>query len=195
MFFPVGLNWGLFIHYWPAFAVGIAVAYLHRFDVRYLPQLSLKTVVQPVLFLAVLYGVWVAMPVHQYGLPSLVALAFGGLVWFFADLENVLKRIKNSDSRLKRALLEPWIILGAMSYSVYLLHVQAFQFPLIVMRQFMAQENILFGPIVLLATLILCYPFYLLVERRFLSANYQKIHAQALSRNPSAASSEPAPRN
>ena len=122
---------------------------------------------------------------YEYSKPILVALLFGGFLWFIAGLEQPLQRIKTGDNRLARYLLEPWIVMGTMSYSIYLLHIKMYLLPLTLMRQVAEPGSLAFALILIGATLLLCYPAYYFVERRFLSANYKKIHAQALSREQS----------
>lgn len=182
MYMPMGLNWGLFIHYWPAFAVGIGLAYLHRAEIRASESNRYGLCAAVLVFIAVVGGFYMTLPVHQYSKPTLAALAFGSFLWLVAGLENTLQRIKTGDNKLARRLLEPWIVMGTMSYSIYLLHLKAYLYPLSLMRQVADPGSLLFALILILATLLLCYPAYYYVERRFLSANYKKIHAQALSR-------------
>ena len=48
-------------------------------------------------------------------------------------------------------------------------------------RQVLAEENIVFGLLTITLTLIMVYPFYLYIERRFMSKNYAQMHMKVLA--------------
>jgi len=179
--FPVNFNYGLFIHYWPSFSFGIALAYLHRNEIRFHPDSKGKKALLLVLVITTIQLISYMSPIPLHTSPILFAAGFGIYLWFFSDLENVLKRMKQSGSRITYWLLEPWLIMGAMSYSLYLLHVKLYLIPLMFVRQLIRPDSLLFALLTILGTLALCYPFYLLVERRFLSKNYKKIHQEVIT--------------
>jgi peptidoglycan/LPS O-acetylase OafA/YrhL len=93
-----------------------------------------------------------------------------------------MNRIKNSENKLFFWLLEPWFILGTMSYSVYLLHSKIYGLPEMFVRQIFDSTDILYGLLTIFGTLIICYPFYFLVERKFLSKNYKLIQQKVLKK-------------
>lgn len=171
--FQVHVNYGLFIHYWPSFSVGIALAYLHRNGFWFKPRLIVK-VISLVVYLIIIFTLLNSSafyyPVHYKGL--FFALLFGILLWIISDFESVLVKIKNCDNKLAYLVLELWLILGAMSYSVYLLHGKLFQFSNMFVRQIFQPSDISFGLLTILLTLLICYPFYVFIESRFLSKNY-----------------------
>jgi peptidoglycan/LPS O-acetylase OafA/YrhL len=176
MIIPNTLNLGLFTHYWPSFAVGIGLAYLHRSEVR-LRINSTSNLVLLVMLTTVTLGF--AVYVHPIQINTnffAFSAIFGALLWLYSDVEILLQRMKNSESRIVSYLLEPWLVLGAMSYSVYLLHLKLFFLPFMFISQFCDTKSIALGLLTILGTLILCYPFYYFVERKFLSNRYKVLH-------------------
>jgi peptidoglycan/LPS O-acetylase OafA/YrhL len=180
MLIPHGINHGLFIHYWPSFSVGIVLAYLHRYGVWSNSFLKNKVTQFIATFAAI--GL-IINAVTWFGKSGIFfALSFGVFLWVISDIEKVMNRIKNSENKLSFWLLEPWLILGTMSYSVYLLHGKIYDLPRMFVRQAFDSSNILYGLLVIFGTLILCYPFYFFVERKFLSKNYKIIQQKVLKK-------------
>jgi peptidoglycan/LPS O-acetylase OafA/YrhL len=176
MVIPNNLNFGLFIHYWPSFAVGIGLAYLHQNGI----QLHVNSIGNLVLLL-LLSAVTLAFaayvhPIHITTNHLVFSSIFGALLWLFSDLEIVLQRLKNSNSRIAYFLLEPWLVLGAMSYSAYLLHLKLFLLPFMFVSQIFGKDSTALGLLTIVFTLLITYPFYYFVERRFLSKRYRNLH-------------------
>lgn len=69
-----------------------------------------------------------------------------------------------------------------MSYTVYLLHGKIYQFANMFVRQVVPANNMVFGWLTVVLTLLLCWPFYYYIERRFISKRYAKLHQQLLAR-------------
>jgi peptidoglycan/LPS O-acetylase OafA/YrhL len=183
MVVPNNLNFGLFIHYWPSFAIGIGLAYLHRNGVQ-LRVNSTRNLALLILLTAVTlaFAAYVH-PIHIRTNHLVFSSIFGALLWLFSDLEIVLQRLKDSNSRIVYFLLEPWLVLGAMSYSAYLLHLKLYLLPFMFVRQVFDANSAVPGLITILLTLLLTYPFYYFVERRFLSSRYKNLH-RAVIRSP-----------
>jgi len=183
MFIPTGMNYGLFIHYWPSFSIGIGLAYLHRHGIRYEAYFKNNSIYL-ILLMAVI--IWVARLPFPEATKNykffLFSIGFGLLLWSIADFETVLTKVKLSGNKLLYWLLEPWLILGAMSYSVYLLHGKIYLLPFMLVRQFLNSNNFLYGFLTVLGTLMMCFPFYYYIERRFLSKNYKKLHQKVLTK-------------
>lgn len=176
IFIPNSINFGLFIHYWPSFSVGIALAYLHRNELKFHVDTKrnglILFAVTATTLLTLAYAPTITISTNFF----IFALIFGGMLWFYADVEEVLKRWKNSGNTLAYYLLEPWLLLGTMSYSAYLLHLKLYLLPMMFARQIFETNNPAMGLVTIFATLVLSYPFYYFVERRFLSKNYKKLH-------------------
>lgn len=180
MAIPNTLNFGLFIHYWPSFAVGIGLAYLHK-NAVFMHVDSLRSVMLFIVLLTATLGL--AAYVHPIRIRSnflVFSLIFGALLWLFSDLEQVLQRLKRSESRIVYCLLEPWLVLGAMSYSAYLLHLKLLLLPYMFTSQLFGTDTIALGLVTILSTLVLTYPFYYFVERRFLSRHYRALHGAVI---------------
>jgi peptidoglycan/LPS O-acetylase OafA/YrhL len=175
---PLDTNHGLFINYWPSFLVGIVLAYLHRNGVMFTgflknrySQLAALSAIASLLVCSVIFS--------QAGL--YFATCFGFFLWVISDFEKTLNRINSHGGSFYFWLLKPWLVLGAMSYSVYLLHGKIYQLPYMFVRQAVDASNVFLGLLVIIGTLFICYPFYLFVESRFLSINYKKIQEKALA--------------
>lgn len=172
---PFGLNYGLFLYYWPAFAIGILLAYLHMQDYRFI----LKPADLAKVGIVGVIGVSLELTkfVNSYHLGF--AILFGVLLWSLAGLEKNLANINQKKSLVVRLFFKPWLVLGAMSYSVYLIHGKVYQLPEMFVRQIVDLHNPLYSILTIFGTLLLCYLMYVFVEKRFLSSNYKKIHALA----------------
>lgn len=180
MVIPNTLHFGWFIHYWPSFAVGIALAYLHRNEKK-LHLDSKRNIALLLVLTAITLGFAAYVHPIQINTNFLVfSTIFGALLWLYADVELLLQRVKNSESRIVYWLLEPWLLLGAMSYSAYLLHLKLFQLPFMFVSQVFGTGSVALGLLTIFTTLVLCYPFYYFVERQFLSKRYKSLH-QALT--------------
>jgi peptidoglycan/LPS O-acetylase OafA/YrhL len=71
--------------------------------------------------------------------------------------------------------------MGAMSYSAYLLHLKLFLLPFMFASQVFDTDSIALGLVTIFLTLLLTYPFYYFVERRFLSNRYKNLHRTLVS--------------
>jgi peptidoglycan/LPS O-acetylase OafA/YrhL len=180
MLIPVGINHGLFIHYWPSFSVGIVLAYLHRNGFWSNSFLKNKVTQATATFAAIGLLINAVIWFGKGGI--FFTVSFGVFLWVISDVEKVMNRIKNSENKLFFWLLEPWFILGTMSYSVYLLHSKIYGLPEMFVRQIFDSTDILYGLLTIFGTLMFCYPFYFLVERKFLSKNYKLIQQKVLKK-------------
>lgn len=177
MFVPLKTNYGVFIYYWPSFLVGIVLAYIHRNGVYvtcFLKNMTSK--------LAAVFAVSMLMICSLVFSRSgfLFAVCFGLFIWVVSDFEKILNKINGNGNVIYSWLLKPWLVLGAMSYSVYLLHGKLYQLPYMFVRQFIDAGNVLSGVLVIIGTLFICYPFYLFVESKFLSKSYKEIQEKVL---------------
>jgi peptidoglycan/LPS O-acetylase OafA/YrhL len=179
MFISDEINYGLFIHYWPSFSVGIILAYLHRNKVWSNSFLTNNTALLISVFAAT--GLLLSSVAYSHH-RILFAVSFGIFLWVISDIEKVMNRIKNSENKYFFWMLEPWLILGTMSYSVYLLHGKIYALPNMFIRQLFDSSNILYGLLTILCTLLLCYPFYIFVEKKFLSKNYKLLQQKVLKK-------------
>ena len=177
-FLPLQTNYGLFINYWPSFLVGIVLAYMHRNGLNVTNLLTNKNSQLAAFFFVSLL---MLCSVVFNSSAALFAVCFGLFLWVISGLEKCLNDINGSENGIYYWILKPWLVLGAMSYSVYLLHGKLYQLPYMFVRQVVDVNNLLFGLLIIIGTLLICYPFYLFVESRFLSKNYKKLQDKALA--------------
>lgn len=183
MVHPLGLSPGLFLAYWPSFALGIGLAYLQRADIglqRWLPPGAL---VPASAGLGLVAGAVALRPAAGAG-SFAFALAFALSLWLVAPLEGVLQAVRGARSVLLRRGLEGLLALGAMSYTVYLLHGKLYQLPHMAVRQLLAPDRLAHGLLIIGLTLLLCLPFHRHVERRFMSAGTGQQRPQRLTAAP-----------
>lgn len=183
LFIPININYGIFIHYWPSFSIGIALAYLHRNGIWFQPRLKNSFILLVFFLIAIiLLSNTEFLEINKNIKTFFFAIFFGMFLWLISNIERVLVDIKNSNNKILYWSLEPWLILGTMSYSVYLLHAKVYQLPSMFLRQILDNNNLLFGILTIVLTLMICYPFYYFIESRFLSKKYKGMHQKVLTK-------------
>ena len=179
--YPFDVNAGFFIHFWPMFASGIALAYMHKNGFQ-LERLFRK---HPLLVSACLAFCLAAAARMSFAAERAGSFSFAVLftlaLWISSPWEGVLANLKKIDNGRYRWLMEPFLILGTMSYSIYLLHGKIHQIPNMFVRQVVGEDSVIHGMGTMVLTLMLCFLFYLAIERRFISKNYANIHKQTLA--------------
>jgi peptidoglycan/LPS O-acetylase OafA/YrhL len=178
--FPSPFKYGLFIHYWSAFSIGIALAYLHKNNYTF--SLVIKGKIAAFFVLCISLIIIFIAANHTGPQSIFFAAAFALLIWVISDFESVLAKVKNGKNKALLWFLEAWLVLGTMSYTVYLLHGKIYVLPAMFSRQIFDSDSLLFGISTIIGTLFLCYPFYYFVERRFLSKNYKSIQEAAMKK-------------
>lgn len=178
--FGLKLNDGLFINYWPSFLVGVVLAYLHRNGI-WINFFIKNMASQLVALFAAAMLIICSVVFDQYRI--FFAASFGVFLWVISDIENVLNKVMWDKNLLTYWLLKPWLVLGAMSYSVYLLHGKIYQLPNMFVRQMVDPDSVIFGMLTIVATLGICYLFYCFIESRFLSRNYKQMQDGLLKNN------------
>lgn len=180
---PFDINHGLFIHFWLSFCVGIVLAYLFKYKLT-LQHLIIynRPIASSVGLICVLILLCILvfeLPINDLGF----ALMFGVFLWLIAPLEQRLVKLKSKDNPLVKIPLKASLVLGAMSYSVYLLHFNLYRLSEMFVRQVLAEQHILFGIACVIVTLVMCYPFYYVIERKFMSKHYNQLQKQTLKSN------------
>lgn len=173
LIFTLNINSGLFIHFWPEFSVGIALSYLFKKGYT-IDKTSFVTLI--LVSMSLFTSVFLFNPFFLGSGSLTFAILFALFLWCFYPLEFLLVKIANKKGSVSYKVLNVFFILGAMSYSVYLLHGKLYQLSEMFVRQILESNNFFYGILTVSMTLIMCYPFYLLVERRFLSKNYTSLH-------------------
>ena len=157
---------GIFLPYWPMFALGILVylAFERGMDpvkfvgrgARFLPLVSLA-IVGAALFCM---GTG-AVTFEGHGFAAITTLA----LWFARPIDDWLARPERGlDGWFRKGL----ILAGAMSYTVYLLHDKVNYLAMMFVRRVFAREEVWFMPATILLTLVFLYPFYRWCEVPFI---------------------------
>jgi len=186
------INGGVFLHFWPMFALGIALWYLLDRQIviervcRNPSSISL-VVILPITgltgWLAYVGDLRSVLSAVLYSDDFGFALICFVLIWASTPLERQLAAItKSSNPVLRYPVLAGWI-LGEISYSLYLLHTQIAAVPSMAARQFFAYGDVPYVATVLFGTILLCYVFYLCCERPFVNGGKQ-VPVAAPAHNP-----------
>lgn len=159
---------GIFLPYWPMFAIGIAVFLLLEHDVTCARVAGSHWRLAASAGVAALGAVFVARTLAGHETrPTGFALGFGGALWFLHEFERLYTTGLKSANRAVRIPLAALECFGLMSYSLYLLHGRV-QF---VAQQFARQllaPGIALDAVAISLTCSGCYVFYLLCEKPFI---------------------------
>ena len=161
--------WGIFLPYFPMFALGFVLFLL--FEKGYSPRALLGKKATVIALAAPLVAIGGFYALRSIGLLAPPSLAFAavatGVLWLCHGLEPL------AGARLPRPLAFARTILfevGAMSYSVYLIHFMLMQLVIQILRQVISPERATFPFVCIAVTVPCCYPFYWLCERPFVKA-------------------------
>lgn len=174
---PLNANYGLFINYWPSFLIGIVLAYLHRNAITIIDLVKNKFLQLAAPSVAMIF--LICSVIFNWG-GFYFAACFGIFLWSISGCEKIFNKINSQGAGFFFWFLRPWLVLGAMSYTVYLLHGKLYQLPYMFVRQIVDDGNLFSGFLIIIGTLFICYPFYFFIERRFLSKNYKMMQEKAL---------------
>ena len=165
-FKPLDLNHGFFLRYWLSFAIGIVLAYVFKAKWDF-EKLVPRKLVYPVS--VVLIALVVGAVVQWHEIFIIIPIAFAVILWLLLPFEKVLVGIQSGDNFVLRSILKAFTLLGAMSYSIYLLHTMLYHVAIELIQRVVSVDNNLSGWLSICLTLVFCYPFYWLVEKRFMS--------------------------
>ncbi|NQY86760.1 MAG: acyltransferase [Colwellia sp.] len=169
------LNGGLFIHYWQMFACGLALAYLHKGSIYFQKIITKRTLIMSsFLNIIILISLLTYISFNSIISNFSFAVVFVLMLWVVSPFKEVLMQIKLGG--ITKYFLEMFIILGTISYLIYLLHAKPYQIPEMFVRQIIEPNNITYGILTIVLTIILCAPFYYFIERKFMSENHSKTH-------------------
>ena len=187
---PLPLNSGLFIHFWPMFAVGIALQYLSLNGWQAARIFSGKSRIVAALGVVLILGTLLQLAylgslekVLERLFPSAglgFALICALVLWLAAPFGEGLEAARKGGNRALRWLLKPAAYLGVISYSVYLLHGIIVQVPGMIVRQVLPASNPLNPLLSVAGTLVLCGVFYTWAEKPFMSKRQRAINATLL---------------
>lgn len=182
--FSFPLNPGLFIHYWPMFAIGIFLFCL----VSGGWQITAKGIAVPaigfigglVLYLAyrgtLTENLEIIFPSAGLGFALICSL----MLWLCQPFESILELWLKGENSTLRWLIKLTAFVGVMSYSIYLFHLAILPLVSMVVRQVVPVSNG-FNPIlVFFGTLVFCPVFYRYAEKPFISVRLKKMNEQVL---------------
>jgi len=189
--FPQQLNNGLFIHFWPMFAMGFFLYYviesgltlekLFVCNSRFIAPTVVVLLMGLIVFLAYLGELKQVLdsifPSSSLGF----ALISSCLLWFAAPLETVLEGAKNGRNLIFGYLIKMGAFLGVISYSLYLLHGKIVELPAMLARQIIPIDSALYPILMIGGTIALCSVFYIFIEKRFMSAKQKIIYHAAFT--------------
>ncbi len=173
---PVAYRLGIFLPWWPMFSVGVVLYWLREkgfgpaaiFGERLCHAVSVVAVVAGI----ACYTGTVAVGVQW---PSFVfALFVAMLIWFASVFDAQFSQALTVKGSSVRFLLSLLVLLGSMSYSIYLLHPRLQYLVGQVARQALGTHTVAYDAAVILGTIAMCYPFY-----RYCEAPFQRSRAVA----------------
>lgn len=162
---PNNINAGVFLHYWPQFAVGVAIAHAHQKGIVAKKYIGATGRGIMSLLLILLLVISTQLLSHQ---KLVFSILFGWFVWSVAEVEGHLATLKSEKRLISCVLIAPLLTLGSMSYSVYLLHTKLYGLSSMFSRQFTQDGSFVRAISTIIITLGFCYVFFYFVERRFI---------------------------
>jgi peptidoglycan/LPS O-acetylase OafA/YrhL len=169
---------GIFLGYWPLFALGVGLFFLLR------NGLSLARLRAPLdwLFGLLVLGIVTLVVARAAANGSLDNLAIPGFgnswfafaflsaiaLWSLAPLEPALKRLAAGGNVVVRVPLKIGAFLGAISYSIYLLHPKTYQIWEKLVRLLSFEHSRLAPVIIVAGTIVASYLFFLHCEKPFI---------------------------
>lgn len=179
--YPQALNSGLFLYFWPMFALGIVLFHVIKHDWK-IDRLAVSAPAVALLLGTLLSLAYLGSLGEVLGklFPS-VSLGFATvctlILWLGQPIGQVLEAAKHGGLRW---LIKAAAFLGVISYSVYLLHGKLFELPAMLVRQLVPMSHPLNAILTVLGTLALCAVFYIYCEKPFLSKKLQKLNEKTL---------------
>jgi peptidoglycan/LPS O-acetylase OafA/YrhL len=168
--FPETLRLGIFLPYWPMFALGLGLYwFMERLGT---PESVLKRWAVPVAGTLAAAAVVAAVVAMQYGVFPADFLVFASLftvfLWVAHPLDAPLTRRLKSPRALVSGSVGLLFALGAMSYSLYLVHLSLCGLGAQFARQVVRLESPAFPVLAIGVTLGMCWLFHLGCERPFI---------------------------
>jgi len=174
---------GLFLPHWPSFFVGLLLRWVHERGGTANRLFGAQTVnIASALFAGLMIAGLTSVFNAQAALllsridgqlaTILFALYAAALLWSGGGIEQSMAG-NFTGGRVGRWLMRPFLLLGASSYSLYLLHGKLYHLPELFIRQVFSEHNSLYPVLTMAGTVVLCYMFFLCCEKPFMSQRYQ----------------------
>lgn len=176
--YPAGVNGGVFLHFWPMFALGIVLWYLvdHGFVLQRLlsrPVMASMAILIPVSAAVMALAYQGTLRIVLDGLFPSEDLGFALicflLLWASTPIERALAAQRAHGGPVGGGLVRSGWFLGEISYSLYLLHTQLLALPAMIGRQVFEVGSPAYLLTIILGTIALCRVFYVYCERPFSS--------------------------
>jgi peptidoglycan/LPS O-acetylase OafA/YrhL len=164
---PAAYRTGWFLPYWPMFALGLL---LHRLLERGISPGALWGRRAPPVSCGLAAIIATTYWHYHRALPADVglqvfALAFCAVLWSIHALDGPVAGLASSGATAPRVAVRALFLIGLMSYSIYLVHVQVCFVMMQCSRQVFRVGSLAHALATVAGTVLLCYPFYLLCER------------------------------
>jgi peptidoglycan/LPS O-acetylase OafA/YrhL len=172
------VNWnsGIFLPFWPMFAMGILVYEARSRNwtsLRWLSTTSAAAVSFCGCCAAAILGIY-----HLGSGGSFSGIQFAFIVatffWMSIPVEDWLRQTDPRLSRVLGFLFKPLVWLGTISYTVYLLHFNLHKLPGMILTKVLPPESAALQLLLTVAVCLMCYPFYLCCEQPFIRARSGK---------------------
>ncbi|HYV38104.1 MAG TPA: hypothetical protein VE988_20630, partial [Gemmataceae bacterium] len=183
LFFPFARLYGIFLSFWPIFALGIVLAFLFERKLTLTCMIGRKAApFAAVACLGMIAG-FVLYIIGGYHINSLAfALFFGVFLYAAGPVDSYyLAKVYGSKRTIVRGMVSVAMAFGAMSYSLYLIHGRVQFLSMQFVRQVINTNTILFDALVIALTCGFCYCFYLICERPFMGNNQPRQAADVSS--------------
>jgi peptidoglycan/LPS O-acetylase OafA/YrhL len=168
--YPSTYRSGLFLPYWPMFALGLVLYYVLEKGIT--PKALFGRRAGPLsalLLLAALSGFVAAVWSHHLPHDHLrFAVCVVPVLWVLSLFDGQVSLLATSQKRVLSWPIQGLFLLGTMSYTVYLLHGKVCALAAQLTRQVVSVDSLLFPVLAIFGTLLICYPFYLLGEKPFI---------------------------
>jgi peptidoglycan/LPS O-acetylase OafA/YrhL len=162
----------VFVLYWPEFAFGLLLYYSLEKGVtpeKLFGRYAAAVAVIASALLAFSFSIWGGLEIEQASVTGYFYCGafFALLLWFAHALERPLGVLLTSGNAILRLGLRSTFLLGAMSYSIYLIHAKLLFLVEQVARQLLPGNSLWCDVAVLAGTCLCCYPFYRYCEKPF----------------------------
>lgn len=176
--YPTGVNGGVFLHFWPMFALGIVLWYLVEHGLV-LERLSSRPLLASMAILIPVSATVIGLadqgtlrtvldkifPSEDLGFAVLCFL----VLWTSTPIERTLAAQRAHGGPLGSRLVRSGWFLGEISYSLYLLHAPLLALSAAFARQVFEAGSQGYLLTIILGTIALCRVFYVFCERPFSS--------------------------
>jgi peptidoglycan/LPS O-acetylase OafA/YrhL len=161
---------GLFLYWWPWFACGLFLYWALERGLDPRKVFGRHAAAVSIAAIATIFLVFAALVAKQVEIERLVfAVGFTGLLWFGSIFDGHVSDVLQGKRWLPAVAGKALVTLGAMSYSLYLMHNVLSNSISVALQHWFPHGTRWADVVIILGTLVLCYPFYRLCEAPFLA--------------------------